>query len=183
VVALSRSAAHAGARRRTATGFTLIEVMVVLAIVGTLAGVLGLGLGALSGRDAERAVARLRLVLEASVERAEVRGQPTAFERLADGYRFSAQTTDGRWQPLEEPPMFTETRLPAELRWGAASFAGRALAREAALTFGPTPAAFTLELGGDGAAWRLAGFASGEVWLLAGFASGEGRPLAGGAAR
>lgn len=146
--------------------------MVVLVIVGSLAGTLGLGLGALAGRDAERAVARLRLVLEAGVERAEVRGQPLAFERLPDGYRFWIQSIDDRWRLLDEAPLFTETRLPAPLAWGEAEQAGRPLAAQDRLTFGAHPVPFALALTADGRRHRLLGLASGEVRLLA----GEERP-------
>lgn len=154
-------------RARSADGFTLIEVMVVLVIVGTLAGALGLGLGALEGRDADRALARLRLVLEAGIERAEVRGQPLAFERLPDGYRFWIQGTDDRWRLLDEAPLFVETRLPGALAWGEAERAGRPLAAHDRLDFGAHPAPFVLALAGDGRRHRLLGLASGEVRLLA----------------
>ena len=154
-------------RARSADGFTLIEVMVVLVIVGTLAGALGLGLGALEGRDADRALARLRLVLEAGIERAEVRGQPLAFERLPDGYRFWIQGTDDRWRLLDEAPLFVETRLPAALAWGEGERAGRPLAAHDRLDLGAHPVPFVLALAGDGRRHRLRGLASGEVHLLA----------------
>ena len=55
-------------------GFTLIEVMVVLVIMGVVATGISVGLDSLRGRDVDQALRRLRLVLEASADRALVRG-------------------------------------------------------------------------------------------------------------
>ena len=85
--------------RRCVQGFTLIEVMVVLVIIALTATGISVALDAVQGREASRAVERLRLVLEATAERASVRGQPIAVEFIADGYRFSAFETDGNWRP------------------------------------------------------------------------------------
>ena len=86
-------------------GFTLIEVMVVLVIMGVMATGITIGLDSLRGRDAEQALKRLRLVLEASADRAVVRGRPIAIEFLPDGYRFSALDADDNWRPLIDPPV------------------------------------------------------------------------------
>ena len=58
---------------RRSAGFTLIEVMVVLVIMGVMATGISLGIDSLRGRDADQALKRLRLVLEASADRASVR--------------------------------------------------------------------------------------------------------------
>ncbi|HRP98515.1 MAG TPA: prepilin-type N-terminal cleavage/methylation domain-containing protein [Rhodocyclaceae bacterium] len=102
----------------TASGFTLVEVLVVLTIVGLVLAGTSMSLDALRNRDTDLALARLQRVLEASAEHAQISGRPIAFERLADGYRFSALDADGRWVAYEAPPVFTERMLPAGLRWG-----------------------------------------------------------------
>ena len=90
---------------RRSAGFTLIEVMVVLVIMGVMATGITLGIDSLRGRDADQALRRLRLVLEASADRASVRGRPIAVEFLPDGYRFSALDPDDNWRPLIDPPI------------------------------------------------------------------------------
>lgn len=100
-------------------GFTLFEVLVVLAIIGVVASGVSIGVDALRGRDVGLALERLQWVLEASAERARTRGQPIAFELLEDGYRFSVLDPDGRWYSLDEPPVFSERVLPDTMRWGA----------------------------------------------------------------
>ncbi len=98
-------------------GFTLIEVLVVLTIVGVAISGLTLGFGALRERDTDHALERLRWVLEATAERAQTQGQPIAFELLSDGYRFSILDTDGKWLAFEEAPQFIEKLLPDSLHW------------------------------------------------------------------
>lgn len=106
---------------RPARGFTLIEVLIVLLILGiALAGV-SLSIDGHAARDTRMALERLRFTLEASAERAQLRGQPLAFELLADGYRFSVQDASGKWVALDEPPVFTERVLPAPLAWAELS--------------------------------------------------------------
>ena len=105
-------------RRHARQGFTLIEVLVVLTIVGLVASGISLSLETLRGRDTDRAIERLRHVLEHTAERAQTRGQPIALELLTDGYRFSTLDTDGRWVAFEEAPLFVERVLPNDLSWG-----------------------------------------------------------------
>jgi prepilin-type N-terminal cleavage/methylation domain-containing protein len=116
-------------------GFTLIEIMVVLVIMGVMATGISIGLDSLRGRDADQALKRLRLVLEATADRAIVRGRPIAIEFLPDGYRFSALDPDDNWRPLNDPPVFTERTLPGGLSWAGLRLDGQQALREQ----GPAP--------------------------------------------
>lgn len=110
-----------GLQRRVcdAAGFTLIEVLIVMVILGVVASGLSLSFQAVRAQDTHRELDRLRLVLEASAERARVQGQALAFELISDGYRFSRLDTDDRWLPFEDPPVFTARVLPEGMRWGS----------------------------------------------------------------
>jgi general secretion pathway protein H len=141
-------------------GFTLIEVLVVLTIIGVMLAGISLSLDALRGRDADLAIARLHHVLEATAERAQTNGQPIAFELLADGYRFSVLDADGRWIAHDEPPLFTERLLPASLRWGALRSRGGETDR---LVFGNRAPRFELHLHGEGRNIVLHGRSTGAV--------------------
>ena len=159
---------------RRAAGFTLIEVMVVLVIMGIMATGLSVGLDSLRGRDADQALKRLRLVLEASADRASVRGRPIAIEFLPDGYRFSALDPDDNWRPLIDPPVFTERTLPAGLAWAGLRLDGQAEASAAPrLQFGTQPPEYELRVATPGGNARFTGKASGEVILSL---PGQGAP-------
>jgi len=153
-------------QRPHAYGFTLIEVMVVLLIIGVMLGTASLGLESLRGRDTERALERLRLVLEASAERASVRGEPVVLELLADGYRFAYFDTDGRWRHLNEPPVFTEKLLPADVGWGELRVNGKVI-KGRRLMFGSLPPRFELDVSTPRGIARLEGSETGRVVLHA----------------
>lgn len=169
-----------GARCR---GFSLIELLVVMLIVGIIAGGASLGIDAARANDTELATEHLRRALEAAAERAEVRGRPLAVDFLGDGYRFAELGANGRWQALEEAPLFVSRQLPAALRAVAlelpdqrapAPAADATAALEPAapgalrLVFGTRAPRFTLHLADGGRALRLVGDLSGRVERHAG---------------
>ncbi len=156
---------RAPARRAGSAGFTLIEVMVVLVIMGVMATSLSIGLDSLRGRDADQALKRLRLVLEATADRAVVRGRPIALELLSDGYRFSALDPDDNWRPLNDPPVFTEKALPAGLAWGGLRLGGSSETGATRLQFGVEAPEYELRVTTPGGEARLTGKATGEVQL------------------
>lgn len=139
-----RSTGKKAARR--SAGFTLIEVMVVLVIVALVGTGLSVGLGVVQGRETEREVERLRLVLEATAERALVRGQAITLEFLADGYRFSAFETDGTWRPLKDAPVFVERVWPEGVRVHGLRVEGEDRSALPRIVFGTATPEFELRL-------------------------------------
>lgn len=157
---------------RRSAGFTLIEVMVVLVIMGVMATGITLGIDSLRGRDADQALRRLRLVLEASADRASVRGRPIAIELLPDGYRFAALDPDDNWRPLIDPPVFTDRTLPPGLAWAGLRLEGQPDGASRRLQFGTQPPEYELRVTTPGGEARFTGRANGEVLLsLAGAAA------------
>ncbi|WP_139379403.1 prepilin-type N-terminal cleavage/methylation domain-containing protein [Zoogloea sp. LCSB751] len=151
--------------RRGHAGFTLIEVMVVLVIMGVMSTGISLGLDSLRGRDADQALKRLRLVLEATADRAAVRGRPIVIEFLPDGYRFSALDPDDNWRPLNDPPVFTEKTLPGGLYWSGLRIDGQPEAATPRLQFGTQAPEYELRIATPGGEARLIGKANGDVSL------------------
>ncbi len=150
---------------RRHAGFTLIEVMVVLVIMGLMATGISVGLDSLRGRDTDQALKRLRLVLEATADRAAVRGRPIAIEFLPDGYRFSALDPDDNWRPLIDPPVFTDRPLPAGVAWLGLRIDGQPNAATPRLQFGTQAPEYELRVATPGGEARLTGKANGTVQL------------------
>lgn len=149
--------------RRRAPGFTLIEVLVVLVIVGLMASLLSLDLRGLLAREDERELRRLRLVIEAAYERAQVGGSPVLIELTEGGYRFATLDIDNQWRPLNEPPILSERRLPGDWRWGELQQLARFPGAQTRLLLDDEPGEFRLRLLlPNGEAW-LSGDANGQT--------------------
>ncbi len=160
--ALKRPPGRTPSPKRAGPGFTLIEVLIVLAIVSLVAAGITLSVESLRQQDTGREVERLRLVLEATAERARVRGQPVAFELLSDGYRFSRLDTDGRWHMLEDGQLFSERSFPAGMNWvGLKNDRGD----RQRLVFSQRAPRFVLDIDIDGMRVRLTGNPTGAVTL------------------
>lgn len=143
-------------------GFTLIEVLVVMTILGLAISGVSLSLETLRSRDTDLASERVRWVLEATAERARIRGQAIAFETLADGYRFSIRDVDGRWIAFEEAPLFVERILPDALRWASLRVDG---VEDDRIVFASRAPRFELRLQSPDAIFRLHGRPTGAVSL------------------
>lgn len=90
------------ARHRRGAGFTLLEILVVVAIIAVLASiaVLSIGSRALDDRlDTE--ARRLRELITLAADEAVTQGAELGFVHTADGYGFLA-LKDGHWLPLED---------------------------------------------------------------------------------
>ena len=135
-----------------------------MVIIGIAIAGVSISLDVLRGRDTQLALERLRWVLEATAERARLRGTPLAFEQVADGYRFSQLYPDGRWLPFEAPPVFTEKTLPAELSWGELRASGQRAQR---IVFGTRAPHFTLAVHTPQGLARYQGTPTGRVRMAA----------------
>ncbi len=78
-------------------GFTLIEVLIVLVLIGIMIGVVAPRLGGDIGVSARREGARLVTLLKAARSQAIVTGKPYQVVFGADGYRFLTLDGKGRF--------------------------------------------------------------------------------------
>jgi len=82
-------------------GFTLIELMVVLVIIGICTAGIGLGLGSLldPARQLRLESERLAQRLQVARDEARIDGRPIRWQASAEGYRFSRRDGEG-WVEL-----------------------------------------------------------------------------------
>ena len=149
---------------RRIVGFTLIEVMVVLVVISVIASMLTLSVSARNTADDE--VERLRLVLEAVAERAQIRGTPLAVELLPQGYRCSAFDLRGNWTPIRNEPLFAQQDLSEALQWHELRIDGRV--SPLTLVFGSEMPAFDLEIATPSGNLHLVSTPTGSVQRRAG---------------
>ena len=146
------TAAGEGARRAAAAGFTLVEILVVLAIVAIASAA---GFLAWRGSDADalrREAHRFAGAVEYAAERAQWRHESLGLTVGADGFRFwQRDPTRGEWVPVAGDDALAARAWPAGTPLVAAAQAGRPLAPAALVAFRPNgrndPLSYLLAVG------------------------------------
>lgn len=146
------------AKRAGQAGFTLVEILVALAIVAILAGGVALTLPD-PARTAQQATAQALHAQAASAARhARSEAQPWAWQVDADGGRLLV-AADGRWQAAGKPVS------SSGLAVGGPEIDGVRRPPGSAIVFAAVPPIFAVDLQGDGRRWRVAGQPNGRVTL------------------
>lgn len=101
----------------SARGMTLVEILVVLAIIAITASVSVLALGGDSNlrgiAEAKRIEARLQLAADQTM----IDGRPRAISITPEGYRFlQFDPATGRWNPLDDRVLAEPFHIPADMR-------------------------------------------------------------------
>ena len=125
---------HAGAR----SGFTLIEVLVVVFIIGLASGIVIVNLGGDDKRTTEREATRLAGALEHAAALAQWRSETLGVSADGNAYRFWRRGAEGRWAAFRDDDVLAPRALPPELTLTPASYAGAPVAADAVLPFRPS---------------------------------------------
>ncbi|KGM24512.1 type II secretion system minor pseudopilin GspH [Stenotrophomonas maltophilia] len=141
-------------------GFTLLELMVVLVIIGICTAGIGLGLGSLldPARQLRQEGERLAQRLQVARDEARIDGRPLRWQADATGYRFS-RLEGSRWVTVERDDLLRPQK------WQAA---GIAVQPTNAIELSPEwiGTAWELGLSLDGRALRLRDDGSGQLQVV-----------------
>ncbi len=102
-------------RSGAAYGFTLLELLVVLVIVGIIVTMAVLSVGGREQRRLEEELTRLSVLLQLAKEEAILQSRELGLGLWEYGYRFY-QLEINDWQPIVDDPHLRQRDLPERLR-------------------------------------------------------------------
>ena len=140
-------------------GFTLVEMMIVIAVMALLAGVVAMTVGS-PGAGPKEAASRFASRMAAARDQAILSGRPISAWVSASGYGFD-QLRDGRWEALEQKPFDVADWGPGMQVGLTGPAASRARVRFDSLGVADHPLGLQLARAGERASVRIA--ANGEV--------------------
>jgi len=124
------------ARPRTRTrGFTLVEVLVVIVIIGLVASLVVLGVGSDERQTTEREAKRLAGALEHAAAAAQWRAETLGVSAEGAGYRFWRRGADDRWTALADDDVLAPRMLPAGITVLPVAYAGAPIPSDVILPF------------------------------------------------
>jgi type II secretion system protein H len=150
-------------------GFTLIEVLVVLTIIGIMVGLVGVRLMPDDDRALRTEAERLALLLEQARDQAVASGEPIAFSVAQRRYRFWVRDAENQWVPLSGDELLQERPLADHVQLAALQVNQTLLAAGERLLFLPSGgnAPFTADLVLNSAHARIRGDSLGRVRIEA----------------
>jgi len=153
-----------GARR---AGFTLIEILVAMAIIGVLSVVVVLAASPGEATHARTEARRLAALLELALSEARASGQSIAWSPSPEGYAFLRKGEDDDWQGFPADSPYRRRSLPAGVSLGAVQLDAQALRPGERIVITPygLGAAIQATIAGGGASITLRGGALGRVTL------------------
>jgi len=121
--------------RMRRSGFTLVEILVVIAVIAVASGFVLVNLGGDDRRAAEREAWRLARALEYAAALAQWQGETLGVSADGSGYRFWQRGADNRWTAARDDDVLAPRTLPVPWTVTPVSYAGAPVAADAILPF------------------------------------------------
>lgn len=150
--------------RRQRTGFTLLEIMVVLVIIGIVLTLAVVRLEPPADRALQQEAERLALLFEAARDEAIARSEPLAWSHFRGRYQFWIRR-DADWQPLSGVDVLVPRELPAGISFGSIKVNLQLQGEDGKLVFQPSGVneLFQLQLQGEGSVFELSSDVLGRI--------------------
>ena len=137
-------------------GFTLVEILVVLVVIGIGLGLITLSSGHDSAALLRNESERLRSVLEHAAQLAQWRHAPLVWEADASGYRFAVPTPEGTLTEDTDPTLAWHP-LPPEVRMRVIDATGASAPLRLLLRASGRNDPYAVALESSAGAWTIAG--------------------------
>ncbi|MES3020666.1 MAG: type II secretion system minor pseudopilin GspH [Pseudomonadota bacterium] len=123
---------------RAARGFTLVELMVVMVIIGITIGLVSFNAIPSSRQNLQAEAARIALLLQLARDEAIVRNRLVAFEADQQQYRFLVRN-ETRWDPVSDDELLRERAFKSAPVQLVLEPSGGAVGENLRITFGREP--------------------------------------------
>ena len=151
--------------RALSAGFTLIEILVAMALVGIILGLAVVKLGQSDAQIAQHEAERLAAVLEDARDEAIAGGRSVAWSSDGHGYQFWLQDDTGSWQAIPNHEILKPYELPDILKVSGqtVNLRDQRLGERIVFDTSGVNQPFTIELVAGEGHWRLEGDVMGRV--------------------
>lgn len=149
---------------RQRAGFTLLEIMVVLVIIGIVLTLAVVRLEPPAERVLQQEAERLALLFEAARDEAIARSEPLAWSHFRGRHQFWIRR-DADWQPLSGVDVLVPRELPAGVSFGSIKVNLQLQGEDGKLVFQPSGVneLFQLQLQGEGGVFELSSDVLGRI--------------------
>lgn len=150
--------------RRPGQGFTLLEIMVVLVIIGIVLSLAVVRLDPPADRQLQQESERLALLFEAARDEAIARSEPVAWSHFRGRHQFWIRK-NADWQSLTGVDVLLPRELPTGISFGAIKVNLQPQGEDGKLVFQPSGVneLFQVQLLGEGGLFELASDVLGRV--------------------